>query len=175
MYIFNLNRKARKKRDKKKIEIKDEVPKSVVRRRKKEIYERDELYKGRPSKPKDKKSGRKVKEAAKGQKQTEITVPKASKRRIRVPGVVTVVDLGKAMGIKAKDLIKALIGSVPGRAIQGEVIADFRGRGSSGTDIPDLHQSIDLCAGRHLGGVDLGVFGDQIGCAGIAGGVNSYF
>ena len=102
---------AKKKKEKKKVETKDEIPKSLVRRRKKEIYERDDLYKGRPLKPRDKKSGRKVKESAKGRKQTEITVPKASKRRIRVPGVVTVVDLAKAMGIKAKDLIKALIGA----------------------------------------------------------------
>lgn len=76
---------AKKKKEKKKAEIKEEIPKSFVRRRRKEIYERDDLYKGRPLKPKDKKGVKKVKEAVKGQKQTEITVPRASKRGLRFP------------------------------------------------------------------------------------------
>ncbi len=109
MEVTDKAKPAKKKKEKKKADIKEEIPKSFVRRRRKEIYERDDLYKGRPLKSRDKKGVKKVKEAAKGQKQTEITVPRASKRKIKVPGVVTVVELAKAMGVKAKDLIKSLI------------------------------------------------------------------
>jgi translation initiation factor IF-2 len=46
----------------------------------------------------------------KEQKQTEITVPRASKRVIRISEVVTVGDLARNMGIKAGEVIKKLIG-----------------------------------------------------------------
>lgn len=42
-------------------------------------------------------------------KKTEITVPKAIKRRIRVGETITVSDLAKRMGIKASDIINKLI------------------------------------------------------------------
>ena len=53
--------------------------------------------------------GKKGKEAHRKLKQTEITVPRAIKRRIRVQEFVTVVDLAKAMGTKAAELMKRLI------------------------------------------------------------------
>jgi translation initiation factor IF-2 len=46
----------------------------------------------------------------KEQKKTEITVPKASKRVIRITEVVSVGDLAKEIGVKAGDVIKKLMG-----------------------------------------------------------------
>ncbi|MGE0824487.1 MAG: translation initiation factor IF-2 [Candidatus Binatia bacterium] len=46
----------------------------------------------------------------KDQRQTEITVPKASKRVIRISEVVTVGDLARNMGVKVGEVIKKLIG-----------------------------------------------------------------
>ena len=46
----------------------------------------------------------------KEQKKTEITVPKASKRVVRVAEVVTVGDMARAMGVKAGEVIKKLMG-----------------------------------------------------------------
>ena len=43
-------------------------------------------------------------------KRTEITVPKASKRVIRISEVITVGDLSREMGIKAGEVIKKLMG-----------------------------------------------------------------
>ena len=57
-----------------------------------------------------KKTARKPQEAANKQKLTEITVPKAIKRRIRVQEFVMVAELAKAMGTKGVDLIKKLMG-----------------------------------------------------------------
>jgi translation initiation factor IF-2 len=45
----------------------------------------------------------------KEQKQTEITVPKASKRVVRISEVVTVGDLAHTLGIKASEVIKKLM------------------------------------------------------------------
>jgi translation initiation factor IF-2 len=42
-------------------------------------------------------------------KKTEITVPRASKRVIRISEVVTVADLSKAMGVKAGEVLKKLL------------------------------------------------------------------
>ncbi len=46
----------------------------------------------------------------KEQRQTEITVPRASKRIIRISEVITVGELAKQMGIKAGEIIKKLMG-----------------------------------------------------------------
>ncbi|HLY37529.1 MAG TPA: translation initiation factor IF-2 [Candidatus Binatia bacterium] len=45
----------------------------------------------------------------KEQKKTEITVPRASKRIVRISEVITVSDLSKAMGVKAGDVLKKLL------------------------------------------------------------------
>ncbi|OPX41630.1 MAG: hypothetical protein B1H13_01035 [Desulfobacteraceae bacterium 4484_190.3] len=103
--------KPSKKRKKKgKAEKEKEVPKLGIRHKKKEIFERADLYEGKGPKRKDKKGARKGKEAKRGQKHTEITVPKAIKRRIKVQEVVTVAELARAMGAKGTDLIKTLLG-----------------------------------------------------------------
>jgi translation initiation factor IF-2 len=46
----------------------------------------------------------------KEQKKTEITVPKASKRVIRISEVITVGDLAREIGVKAGEVIKKLMG-----------------------------------------------------------------
>lgn len=73
--------------------------------RKNEIIEKrervfDPVYKG---------SKKKGKERAVETRKTEITVPKAIKRIIRITETISVGELAKRMGIKANDLIKSLM------------------------------------------------------------------
>jgi len=91
---------VKKKKVKKKVDSIDLEKKGSFRRKKKEVYERADLYAGRGMARKPKKGSKKGKADGKKGKQTEITVPKAIKRRIKVPESVTVVELGKAMGTK---------------------------------------------------------------------------
>ena len=103
---------SKKKKDKKK-KAQDEKQLSeevTVRRRRREIYERADLYEGREGKPKPRKGTQKGKQAVKRIRHTEITVPKAIKRRIKVQEIFTAAELAKAMGIKSTELIKSLIG-----------------------------------------------------------------
>jgi len=99
----------KKKKNRKGAKDEEASDKGTFRRRKKEVYERADLYNGRPRKRKGPKSGGKGKETPRNFKHTEITVPKAIKRRIKVQELVTVVDLAKAMGTKAAELMKRLI------------------------------------------------------------------
>ncbi|MBW2143185.1 MAG: translation initiation factor IF-2 [Deltaproteobacteria bacterium] len=101
---------AKKKKGWKKGADREPEKKGVYRRRKKEVYERADLYEGRGVGRKRKKGGKRAKADTQKGKQTEITVPKAIKRRIKVPEFVTVADLAKAMGIKAAEMIKNLMG-----------------------------------------------------------------
>jgi len=103
--------KPSKKKKRGKTEVAGEaLPKQGFRHRKKEVYEKADLYEGRKGRPRPKKPARRTKETAKRGKQTEITVPKASKRRIKIHETVTVAELAKAMGAKASELIKRLMG-----------------------------------------------------------------
>jgi translation initiation factor IF-2 len=97
---------SKKKRDRRRGEQKEEVQKVTVRRRKLEVFERADLYEGRRGPRKEKKGGR---DAVKKLKQTEITVPKASKRKIKIPDQVTVGELAKAMGVKGVEVIRKLM------------------------------------------------------------------
>ncbi|MDO9309689.1 MAG: translation initiation factor IF-2 [Deltaproteobacteria bacterium] len=81
-------------------------PKKKEQPRKNEILEKrertfDPVYKG------SKKKG--GKERAPDTKKTEITVPKAIKRIIKISESITVGELAKRLGIKANDLIKSLM------------------------------------------------------------------
>lgn len=100
--------RKKKKRKEKGFEQEEVLAKGAFRLRKKEVYERADLYEGRPRKRMGRK-GAKAKEDVKKVKQTEITVPKAIKRRIKVQKSVTVAELAKAMGAKAAELIKRLM------------------------------------------------------------------
>ncbi len=100
---------AKKKRDKKKGDkagIEEKVP---VRYKKLEVFERADLYEDRRPRLKDRKATKKSKEAVKKMKRTEITVPKAIKRRLKVQEEVTVAELARAMGVKSVQLIKKLM------------------------------------------------------------------
>ena len=99
-------RKDRKKGEKPKKEVESDIR---LRHKKVEVFERADLYEDRRPRLKDRKSSKKTKDVIKRLKQTEITTPKASKRRLKVPEHVTVSDLAKAMGVKGADLIKLLI------------------------------------------------------------------
>ena len=68
------------------------------KRERMEVYKPDKLGKNRRNKKNQKPA-----------RQTEITVPKAIKRIIRISDVITVGELAKRMGVKANDLIKELM------------------------------------------------------------------
>jgi translation initiation factor IF-2 len=95
---------------KKKKKDKELTPSRDYHRRKREIFERKDLYgvtehrfTGRArEKKKDKLDKKKF-------KQTEITVPRAIKRRIKVPDVISIAELAKRMGVKGTDVIKKLM------------------------------------------------------------------
>jgi translation initiation factor IF-2 len=99
----------KKKKEKKVLEVEEAPDRGTFRRRKKEVYERADLYNGRPKRPKGVKGGKKGKEVVRKLMHTEITVPKAIKRKIGVQELVTVTELAKAMGTKATQLMKRLI------------------------------------------------------------------
>ncbi|MBN1626869.1 MAG: translation initiation factor IF-2 [Deltaproteobacteria bacterium] len=97
-------RKERKKGDKDRKEPDADIR---IRHKKLEIFERADLYEDRKPRVKDKKQqkGGEIKRL----KHTEITTPKAIKRRIKIQENVTVVELAKAMGVKAVELVKKLV------------------------------------------------------------------
>ncbi len=66
-----------------------------------ELGDRDRRMSRRPQK--------KRAQPGKEQKKTEITTPKASKRIVRITGVVSVGDLAKSMGVKAAEVVKKLM------------------------------------------------------------------
>jgi translation initiation factor IF-2 len=98
----------REKKKKRRVEKAEEAPRSLLRHRKLEVFERADLYEGRLVKRKKKEAP--GKEGQKKLRRTEITTPKAIKRRIKIPGQVSVGDLARAMGVKAVELIRKLMG-----------------------------------------------------------------
>ena len=98
-----------RKKKEKKVAKKEQGKKGAVKGRKLEVFERDALYQGRFPGRKGKKGAKKGRDTGKQFKQTEITTPKAIKRRIRVPEQVTVGDLAKAMGVKASEVIRTIM------------------------------------------------------------------
>jgi len=106
-------KEGKKKKWKKKPDEDDRAKKFVKKKisfRKKSVVEGQDLYdvgyKGR--KP---RKGAKAKIAARGGGQkTQITTAKAIKRRIKVDDAIILSELAKRMGIKANEMIKALMG-----------------------------------------------------------------
>ncbi len=99
--------KVKKKRAKKPGTAEDDKKKAF---RKKEIREGADLYAGKDA---DGGLGSKKKGVKKGVRKmgkTELTVPKAIKRRVKVGDSITVGELAKKMGIKFSDLVKKLMG-----------------------------------------------------------------
>jgi len=75
--------------------------------RRKEVVEGADLR--MPGKMRGKK-GKKAAKAVKGGLKTQITTPKAIKRRIKIDETIVLSDLAKRMGIKANEMIKTLMG-----------------------------------------------------------------
>ncbi|MDR1085737.1 MAG: translation initiation factor IF-2 [Deltaproteobacteria bacterium] len=75
-------------------------------RKRRELVERTDLYPDGAMERRNKKN----KMAKKTQAKTEITVPKAIKRRIKVDEVITVSELAHRLSLKAGDIIKKLMG-----------------------------------------------------------------
>jgi translation initiation factor IF-2 len=96
-------RKKRKKKPRERADEKVEEDKSKVRRRK-EVLLRHDLYDDRPRHGRLRTKGRKPK-----QRKTEITTPKASKRRVKLPEVITVADLAHKMSVKSAEVIQHLL------------------------------------------------------------------
>ena len=99
--------RAKKKRGKQ-VDMEDKEKRFFKKKggfKRKEVVEGSALYgpKGRKG-----KKGGKAK-VAKGQK-TQITTPKAIKRRIKIDDAIVLADLAKRMGIKASDMIAKLMG-----------------------------------------------------------------
>lgn len=80
------------------------IKKIVDKKDKREVLESDDRPQRWPGKWKEEKKAAVVK-----MKKTEITVPKAIKRRIRVVEAITVGDLAKKMGVKASEVINKLM------------------------------------------------------------------
>jgi len=78
------------------------------RRNKKSVVEGNDLYRGRGGR---KKKGRKDHRGKKGSFQkTQITTPKAIKRRVKIDEAIELAELAKRMGIKANEMIVKLMG-----------------------------------------------------------------
>jgi len=105
---------AKKRIRKKRTEVEEPVDIKKVKKvkgasRRKAVFEGSALY--------DKSSGRSRKGRKKfksapmgGGQKTQITIPKAIKRRFKVDDTIVLADLGKRMGIKANELITKLMG-----------------------------------------------------------------
>jgi translation initiation factor IF-2 len=92
-----------------KAQVEEEIAKAKVFKKKREILERADLYDDLGKEARAFKSGKGGKLPVKKFKKTEITTPKAIKRRLKIAETVNVGELAKRMGIKSGDLIKKMI------------------------------------------------------------------
>lgn len=103
--------KAKKKKGKR-ARVDEERPmRRGLPSRRKEVVTGDDLYARRRG-PGRMMRGRKAARAravAKDTKQTEITIPKAAKRRVKLDEAITVANLAKSMGVKAREVITKLM------------------------------------------------------------------
>jgi translation initiation factor IF-2 len=105
-----LTEKKKGKKDKKQEElVKDKkFFKKKISFRRKEVVEGADLYPKQHRGRKIRKAAAKSKAAVQGQK-PQITIAKAIKRRIKIDDAIVLADLAKRMGIKANEMIKALM------------------------------------------------------------------
>src|SRR6056297_2388833 len=86
----------------------DALESKKKRRKKKSVVEGNDLYRGRGGR---KKKGKKDSKSKKGNFQkTQITTPKAIKRRVKIDEAIELAELAKRMGIKANEMIAKLMG-----------------------------------------------------------------
>jgi len=100
-------RRQKKKKDKRGRDVTEEVKvddRAPDVRRRKEVLLKDDLYEEGRRFGRLRTKGRKAKP-----RKTEITTPKAIKRRVKIPNAVTVGDLAHKMSVKASDVIRHLI------------------------------------------------------------------
>jgi translation initiation factor IF-2 len=100
-------KRERGRKEKKPLEKDEKAPRSVVRLRKLEVFERADLYEGRMIRRRKKEVV--SKEAVRKAKPAEIAIPKLPKRKIKIPEEVSVGELARAMGVKATELLKRLM------------------------------------------------------------------
>ncbi len=106
-------RKAKKKKTEPADFLEDKTEKAVKGKRpipfkRKEVIEGDALYDQRFGRGrKGRKKGKAARPAA---DKTQITIPKAIKRRIKIDDTIVLADLAKRMGIKGSELIRKLMG-----------------------------------------------------------------
>jgi translation initiation factor IF-2 len=103
--VFSTDDQKRKKKPIKKARdvVEEKVDDDKGVRRRKEVVLRNDLYEDR-TRPSKLRKGKKIK------KKTEITTPKASKRKIKIPEMVSVSSLAHKMSIKASEVIQHLLG-----------------------------------------------------------------
>ncbi|MCJ7615326.1 MAG: translation initiation factor IF-2 [Desulfobacterales bacterium] len=108
-------KEKKKKKKEKKQEPEPEEPvkdkkffKKKISFRKKEVVEGADLYPKQHRGRKIHKAAAKSKAAVQGQK-PQITIPKAIKRRVKIDDAIVLADLAKRLGIKANEMIKALM------------------------------------------------------------------
>jgi translation initiation factor IF-2 len=87
----------------------EESTKAKVFKKKREVLERADLYDESGREARAYKPGKAGKIPAKKFKKTEITVPRAIKRRLKISETINVGELAKRMGVKAGDLVKKMI------------------------------------------------------------------
>jgi translation initiation factor IF-2 len=90
----------------KKVEV-VEIPSKGKPVKKREVRERADLYSEGEARAPGRRKG--LKKAIKKVSKSELTVPKAIKRRVKVGDSVTVGELAKRMGIKSSEIIKQLL------------------------------------------------------------------
>ncbi|MFO7753720.1 MAG: translation initiation factor IF-2, partial [Desulfobacteraceae bacterium] len=103
--------KGRKKdqRGKKELEGDQEAAgKRRKKKKKKSVVEGNDLYGDKFSRKKSKKGDQKQKKGS--LQKTQITTPKAIKRRVKIDETIELSDLAKRMGIKANEMISKLMG-----------------------------------------------------------------
>jgi len=98
----------RKKDRRREVPAESEFAGKRKKRKKKSVVEGDALYRGRGRKKRGKKD---LRGGKKGNFQkTQITTPKAIKRRIKIDEAIELSELAKRMGIKANEMIVKLMG-----------------------------------------------------------------
>ncbi len=97
---------ARKKDRRKDTGLGDPFEGKRKKRKKKSVVEGEALYRGRGKKKRGKKDTRGKKG---GFQKTQITTPKAIKRRIKIDEAIELAELAKRMGIKANEMIAKLM------------------------------------------------------------------
>ena len=102
----DLDAGARKKDRRKEAGLGDPFESKRKKRKKKSVVEGEALYRGRGKKKRGKKDTRGKKG---GFQKTQITTPKAIKRRIRIDEAIELAELAKRMGIKANEMIAKLM------------------------------------------------------------------